>query len=264
MGKSKQTSTQTRDPFAPALPGIESVLGQAQGLNRDRALAPTDPSTLDAATLLDQIAGQESLGGISQSGISFAEDLFGGGTVGTDTLRQFAGGELGLSGDPRFQQSIENQQIDTSDIIRRITAAAGRAGSPAETGILSRELGKIGLDRRFAQENVDLDRRSAAAGTLASGGAGAIGNVNSLQGSQLFGPALLQQAGGIRQGAEQTELDDLMQRVLQQQGVFFNAANLGGTSSGTQTTKANPVTQGINLLSALSGFMPKGPAAIPA
>jgi len=253
-------------------------LDQVQGLNRERALAPTDPRNIQAADLLTQLA-QQGGGAANVGGQSFAADLFGQAGVGPDVLSQFAQGQFSLAQDPRFQQNIENQQISTSDIIRRISAGAGRAGSPAETGILARELGKIGLDATLGQENVDLSRQSGAAQALGQQGLFGLGSLGDLQQASAFPAGLLQQAGNIQQGAGQTELDNLLRIIQQQQGVVFPAAGLGGTTSqvgettsqatgtglntGQQVNQANPVTQGINLLSALSGFV-KPPAAIPA
>ncbi len=270
----------TQDPFAPALGGIESIIGQAnQNLNRERALAPTDPRNIQAADLLTQLAQQEQLGGVTQGGVSFAENLFGNAPIGSDTLAQFAGGQFGLSQDPRFQQNVENQQTRTSDLIRRLSAGAGRGGSPAETGILARELGKIGLDATLGQERFDLGQQLSAAGQLTGQGSGLIGQIGNLQQAQTFAPGLLQQAGNIQQGAQQTELDNILRIIQQQQGVLFPAGGLGGTTeqvgettgtvsqvgtgltTGTQINKANPVTQGINLLGALSGFVK--PAGVP-
>jgi len=268
MGKSQQTSTQQQqqDPFQPAIAGIESIIGQAtSNLNRERALAPTDPRTLQASDILTQLAQQEQLGGVSQGGLSFAENVFGQAPIGTDVLSQFAQGQFGLSQDPRFQQNILNQQTSTSDLIRRLSAGAGRGGSPAETGILARELGKIGLDATLGQERFDLGQRFDAASALGQQGAGLIGQIGGLQQSQLFAPGLLQTAGAIGQGAEQTELDNILRIIQQQQGVLFPAGQLGqqATGTGTQVNQANPVTQGINLLGAFGNLIPGAPGTRP-
>ena len=293
MGKSKTTtsgtseSTQqstdtidnvvTRDPFEASTEGILSILNQTQGLNRERALAPTDPRNIQAADLLTQLA-QQGGGAANVGGQNFAADLFGQAGVGPDVLSQFAQGQFSLAQDPRFQQNVQNQQTSTADLIRRMAAGAGRGGSPAETGILARELGKIGLDATLGQENIDLTRQAGAAQTLGQQGLFGVDSLAGLNQASAFPAGLLQQAGNIQQGAEQTELNDLLERIKQQQGIVFPAAGLGGTtsqvgettsqasgtglSSGTQVNAANPVTQGINLLSALSGFV-KPPAPIP-
>ena len=259
MGKSSQTTTQqaTQNPFEPAQAGIESIIGQAEtNLNRERALAPTDPRTLQSADILTQLAEQNLLGGVSQGGTAFAENVFNQAPTGTNVLQQFAQGDFGLRQDPQFQQNIENQQTRTADLIRRLSAGAGRGGSPAETGILARELGQIGQQQAFAQTNVDLQRQLGAAQTLGQQGAGLIGGIAGLQQSQLFAPGLLQQAGAIGQGAQQTELDNILAIIQQQQGVLFPAGGLGGQQTGTSTqvNQANPVTQAINLVGATSGF----------
>lgn len=234
-GVGTQTIDTATGGLAAAQPGIQQILDQVAALS-GRALAPTDQSTLAAATGFEQAAGGVGANIINPAGAFATQGLTAGGT-GLETLSQFAQGNFG---DSPLNQVIANRQETTSDLIRRITAAAGRSGSPAETGILGRELGKIGLEAQLGERQTDLNRQLSAAGQLPQEARGIFGQLLPFQQATTFAPQALQQAGAIRQDAAQTELDDPLAQIQRQQGIVFPASQLGQQTTGT--------TQDINRL----------------
>ena len=225
---------------------------------------------MQAADQAQQLSGQT--GFLLDPAIAAQQQGLTGAGVGTDTLSQFAQGNFGPN---NLNQVIANRQLDTSDVIRRMTAGAGRSGSPAETGILARELGKIGLEAELGQRSGDLGRQASAAEALSGQRQGLIGATPGLQQGQEFGINLLERAGLIRQGASQQEIDSVLKNIQDQQGTIFPAAGLGstasetfdksgttsGTSSGTtQGTKQgsilDQISQGIGIGTSLFGVGP--------
>ena len=234
-GTGTQTVDLTRGPLAGTEGDIRSILDQAAGLS-GRAIAGADPSTLAAASGFEQAAGgagSDILAPASQ----FATQGLGAGQTGLNTLSQFAQGNFG--GSP-LQDVIANRQLDTSDLVRRITAASGRSGSPAETGILGRELGKIGLEAELGERRTDLDRQRLSASQLPQEARGIFGQLLPFQQATTFGANALQTAGGIREGAAQRDLSDPAAQLQRQAGFVFPGAGLGSTTTGT--------TQDVNRL----------------
>lgn len=255
-GESKQTQTQssTTNPWAPAQPVLNSILGKLQGQVDSSGLSSTASGAIDQ---LQQSAnaGNPYTGQITDLAKSL---LSGGGATGqsgavTDNLKSFSD-RFGSFADPNYSSlnspelraALDQIQTDVTGQTRGMFAAGGRSFSPSEAGAIARNVTSAQAPLILDQFNKDQAIRTDAAKSLYDAGNTSAGLqtgmtqqdiANRLQGVTTSNDAM----AAKDYGAQRTlDLETLKQQLpaqtlglLAQIGIPI--AGLGGQSSGTAT-----------------------------
>lgn len=210
MGSTKQTSTKNettkREPWAPSTGNLNQVLTGAANIAGDTSkFTPQYSQTYqDSLNRAEGLAnGQTNVNQYLQPIVAASGQNF---TGGNDYLRNVMGGNP--ANNPYLEDIIRRQQESTSNAVNGQFSAAGRYGSGAHTGSLTKELGNQELDLRYKDYGQQQSRMDSAANTLFNQG---------YQGSQLA-PTL--DAANYQQG-------QLLQNVGEQRNAMMNAENTG-------------------------------------
>ena len=197
-----QQQTQTRDPWAAAIPALNTTLQGAQNAF-DTTYNGPNVAGMDAnvtgaqnAILANSAGGavtgasQSALGGVrsilDNLGLSGQQSAGAGAISGAlGNLSPMASGAmLDPRNDPNFQKSLQDSLDQSANTVNAQFSQAGRYGSGAQTDTLARTLGNVATNaysNRYAQNEQNMLSANAQTGSLAGQLAGigqsSIGNL---------------------------------------------------------------------------------------
>lgn len=241
MGGSSKTETQnqTRDPWAPAQPGLKDILSKAQTYGADQSIwNPTFSSnTTSGIAGLGQLGQQSSFGaGTIRSQVG-ADQMAGG--VGRDELSKTASGGY-LNGNPYLDSVLSKSSQDTADQVNAQFSGAGRYGSGAHTGVLAREIGGLNQQARLGEYDKERGYQVNAAGSLNGQGLQSAALSPTADSADAQQQMLQIQAGQMQDQMAQAQRQAPIAGLNWQTGVTAPIAGLGGTANGTTTTSQSP------------------------
>ena len=282
-GESKQTQTQNTvsNPWAPAQPALQGILGQVQtGLN-NTGVTGNENAALDSII--------KSAGNMNQWApqiAGFAKTLLAGGGANdqagnvNQNYQRYVDQTNPLASNmnydpystPGLKDALATMTGDITQGINGQFAAAGRDFSGANMNTLGRGLTSGLAPALLAQYNQNVQNQQGAAGNLYNAG-----NTNSGILSGMQQQRLANQGQGVsaasaandasNAGANATLAAEAARRGIPVQalGLLANIgvpiAGLGGTSSGTSTGTQtdSPMRQFMQFGQGVSGLMPKAP-----
>jgi hypothetical protein len=242
MGGSTKTQSTSAAPWQPAQAGLQSVLDRAQSIGGDSSIwTPTySANTTGGVAALGNLGSQPSFGaGAIKNAVGQTQAGMG---AGVDALTNSANGSM-LNANQYLDPVINKALQDTADKVNSQFSAAGRYGSGAHTGALTRELGGLDMNARLSNYQTERGNQMAAANSLGSLG---------MQGAQLApgaDQAAAQMTGYQLQAGQLQDAMDQARRMAPataaqwQAGLTTPIAGLGGTQTGTTTQ--NPSTAGM-------------------
>lgn len=241
MGSTKQKTSQrnVQNPWNPSIDNLKSVLDRSATIASDTGnFMPQYSDTYqNALNSMENFANTQSA--TNQFLRPVVEGSTGDYQAGQDVLRRTASGEF-LQGNPYLDAIIARQQENTANRLNQNFSAAGRYGSGAHTGVLTRELGDQELSARYGDYNNERTRQLGAAGTLFGQG---------FQGSQLGGVldqgdlsqmTLARDVGLARNQQLDAENTADARAAEWLSGMTTPIASLGGTGISQGTTKSTP------------------------
>jgi len=240
-GSSKKTETtnQTRDPWAPAQSGLKDILAKAQTLggNMDIWTPTYSNATTGAVNALGQLGQQPSFGAET------IRNAVGGATtgagIGQNQLQQTASGNY-LNSNPYLDAALGYAGQNTADMVNSQFSGAGRYGSGAHTGALTRELGGLYSNAMMSNYNTERQNQLGAAGTLNQSGLAAAQMAPTVDAAQAQQIGYGLQAGQMQDQMAQAQRMAPINGLNWQTGVTAPIAGLGGTSNGTTTSSTTP------------------------
>jgi len=271
------TTEQTRSPWAPAQANLKTVLKNSAGLAAD----PTNWTPTYSGSTMSGIQGIEGVANnFAQNGsgaYGALSQVVPGSTEGFQSglgqLQQTANGQY-LNSNPYLDAALGAGREAVTNGVNGSFAGAGRYGSAAHTGALTKGLGQLESQARLANYQTERGSQDAAAKALYGGGFQGASMGGALDQSQLTPAQLQLQAGALRDAQAEAARTAPMRSTEWLAGLSNPIAGQGGTSSGTQTTVQpnNPFTQilggaqmGLGLLTApmTGGASLMGTAAAP-
>ena len=268
--KTKSSSNQTTNPWEWTIDPLKDIIGETGELaTADRFMPQYSASTRAGVQGLEDAAGNPSAGAAARKyGLGLLTGEWGdaGAPGGIDTLLAASRGD-NLMGNPFRNAALAYQMDDTRDRVQGQFAGAGRLGSGANTEVLSRELGRLGVES--AERNYDQERgyQMNAANTLADLGQSFAGMSPMLDEASLFGSEQLLRAGQIRDQMGDAERLAPLNALDYRRNSIMPIAGLGGTtnanSNSTQTSKTSQplasqigggLMTGLGLLSGVPGL----------
>jgi len=261
MGGSSQTTEQStkRDPWAPAQGNLRTALTNAGNLAGDvNNFKPQYSGTYN-----DSLDRMEGLANGQSSANQYLQPVVQGSTenhgIGQDYLRNVVGSNP--SSNPYLEDIIQRQQESTSNAVNGQFSAAGRYGSGAHTGSLTKELGNQELNLRYGDYNAQQGRLDNAASSLFGQGFQGAQLARNLDQSNYQQAGMLQNVGMQRNAqldAENTaglRANDWLTRQS------LPIAGAGGTSDSTsvQSSKPSTMSQVIGGATAAAGIMSGNP-----
>lgn len=254
--KKTETTQATKDPWAPAQPLLNDILGQARSLGGD--VSNFTPTYSDATRQGVQGVADVANAGLASQG---ANQHLATGTgqsydAGLAQLMQTANGGMlgGGGGNPYLDQVLSTARQRAADAVNAQFSGAGRYGSGAHTAVLGDRLGALEMEARMNNYNTERQNQLGAANTLHSAGlnqgqfAGALDNAN-LQQQQL-----LLQSGGLQDQMDAAVRQAPLQATQWQAGLGVPIAGLGGQTNGTTTTTTPANIPGMIAGGAMAGL----------
>jgi hypothetical protein len=282
MGESTSKTTQqsSTTPWDAAMPEINGLFGQLQGLIPNTGVNPTEQRAINQLTATGQ-AGNPFAPALSNVATTL---LNGGGATSQNPalMDNLTGYKTGMSAytDPNYstvnspavRAALDQIGTDTTNSINSQFAAAGRSGSGMEAQTLGRGIAQAEAPLILAQANQDAATRQNALSSIYGAGnttSGLITNNNQtgVANSQAGIPAASSALSAQNWGPQQVlQAQQLLQSIpgsnlglLAQIGIPL--AELGRNSNGTSTTQNDPsFLQDMYMATAsLGNLMPKGP-----
>ncbi|WP_072389516.1 hypothetical protein [Hyphomicrobium sp. CS1BSMeth3] len=247
--KQKSTSNTTKDPYAPAIPGLTSAASgitswmnnpaNAQAYSGPRVAGMSDQTSAGLDALYDSAGAKQTEGFLSD-------------TVGGKYLEQ---------GNPYMEQLMSSIRANVMPSVNSRVSAAGMApGSSVDQALVSRELTNATAQPLFQTYENERQRQMQAASQLPGVSQGIMGNMLS--------------AGQAREGYAQRDIDAARQAWEEQRmaGLRPYAEALpyisqigaaGGTGSETKTASVTPnplqTALGVGMMGAqMATGMPPG------
>ena len=246
MGGSKKTQTtqSQTNPWAPAQPVLQDILGKTRDLGDNTAnFMPTfSADTRGAISSLSDVAKQGSaataaLGNVvGGSGVGYG--------TGLDTLMATARGD-NIGGNPAFESALDTAARKTANLTAQQFSGAGRFGSGQMAGTMADRIDQQEMAARSQQYNTERAAQMNAAGLLSQEGFQGAGMAGALDQSRLWPSAIQAQAGAAQDQIDNAQRVAPMQAVDWMKGRAAPIASLGGQSSGTSTTTQQPSTAGM-------------------
>jgi len=245
-----QTTQQSRSPWEPAAKPLTNVAGRAEeiGSNYDNFAPLYSDLTNQGISTLAQ-AGQNGSAAVSALG-QVVPGSTAGFNTGLGTLQDIASGKY-VNGNPYLDPVLNKTLNDTASRVNSQFTAAGRFGSGAHTGALTRELGNVENQARLSNYNTGMGNMQSAANTLYGGGftGGQLGT--TLDQSSLFPAQTQLAAGSLRDQQLNAARTAPMNAVQWESGILNPIAQQGGSSTGTtvgQTKQpTNWLTTGLGI-----------------
>lgn len=244
--KQKSTTNQTRDPYAPAIPGLTSAASGitnwmnsgagSQVYDGPRVAGMTDETSAGLDAMYDSAGARQTEGFLS------------------DTLD----GKYLDAGNPYMDQLMGAIRANVMPSVNSRVSAAGMApGSSVDQALVSRELTNATAQPLFQTYENERQRQMQAAGQLPGVSQGIIGNMIG--------------AGQAREGYDQQAIDAARQKFEEQKfaglqpyaaatPLLSQIGSAGGKQAGTttQTTSQNPLSVaaglGMTALGAATGM----------
>jgi hypothetical protein len=240
---SKQTTTQeaSKDPWKPAIPAVTNVLDRSQQIAADpnNFMPVQGDISRNSINALGALGASPSFGaGILQNAVGQTQQGLGSSING---LMQTANGGY-LQGNPYLDAVLGKSMQDTADKVNSQFSAAGRYGSGAQTGELTRQLGGLEMNARMGNYDTERQNQMQAQGLLGQYG---------MSGAQMAPQVDAAKAAQIGYGLQAGSLQDAQAQAVKnaQSGLTGNQyqaslavpiAGLGGTLSGTATQSQQP------------------------
>ncbi len=207
MGGSRTTQqTHTkREPWEPARGNLQNVLSGAQNIAAD----PSKFQSQYSDTYNNALDRFEAISQTPSAANQYLRPVVEGAAqnyaTGQEHLRGIASGDP--ASNPFLEAIIKRQQESTSNAVNGQFSAAGRYGSGAHTGSLTKQLGNQELGLRYDDYNAQQGRQDQAANVLFNQG---------MTGSQMGGQL----------DANEMQRAGLQQQVGEQRNAILNDANL--------------------------------------
>lgn len=246
-------TTQTRSPWAPSQGNLQTVLTNAGNLAGDVGnFTPTFSNSTMAGIQGLETAANAGPGAASAALGQIVPGSTAGFNTGMGQLSQVAGGSF-LNANPYLDAALNAGRDAVTNRVNSTFAGAGRYGSAAHTGALTRGLGELEIQARMANYGQERGAQDAAARALYAGGFQGAGMGGALDAANLQPAQLNLQAGALRdqQAAAQQRAPLVANEWLA--SMTNPIAGLGGTTNGTQTT-----TQPTNRMSQIMGGVQMG------
>ena len=246
--KSEQQKTETSAPPSWAAPlfttGAKDAMnlynsGQGGNVYQGERVADLSDTTKNAINGLQNTA--------ANYGNSYLQGLASGPNVSAKNLANMAAGRM-VGGNASFNQALQNTLDNTATTINSQMSGAGRYGSGAHSGVMSRQLGQTATGALSNQYNQDVqnmmnanqmidsanNNQLAAASNYYQGQSNAL--LNALKGSTLLDQNSQQKLDAARQkwGEEDNRGWNRLAMLL---GAAQGAAGNYGTTSAKQTAK---------------------------
>lgn len=246
--KSEQQKTETSAPPSWAAPlfttGAKDAMnlynsGQGGNVYQGERVADLSDTTKNAINGLQNTA--------ANYGNSYLQGLASGPNVSAKNLANMAAGRM-VGGNASFNQALQNTLDNTATTINSQMSGAGRYGSGAHSGVMSRQLGQTATGALSNQYNRDVqnmmnanqmidsanNNQLAAASNYYQGQGNAL--LNALKGSTLLDQNSQQKLDAARQkwGEEDNRGWNRLAMLL---GAAQGAAGNYGTTSAKQTAK---------------------------
>lgn len=255
------TNTATKNPWDPAIPALTGMVDSASSLagNVGNFTPTTSSMTQQGIDMLGNLAnrgptaGNQALGNVvSGSGEGF--------NTGLGQLSGVANGGM-LNSNTYLDPVINRTMNETADKVNSQFTAAGRYGSGAHTGTLTKELGNTAANMRLGNYTTERAAQDAAAKTLYGGGLQGAGFSGQLDATAAMPAQYALQAGALQDKIANDARMAPMNALNWQASITNPIAQMGGTqdSTGTQKTvqPTNWLTTGMGIagmgLGALSG-----------
>lgn len=244
MSGSKQTTEtkQSSQPWAPVRPGLENIITQAGVIGGNTAnFQPTYSGTTMRGIDRLEALGQQP--GVAQNYLSNIVNRSGQGfDTGVNQLQATAGGGM-LGGNPYLDQMLGNNADDIAARVNRQFSGAGRYGSAAHTGELTRNIGNMTTQARVGNWTNERNNQLNAANQLYGGGFQGAGMSGQLDAANAQQAQMLLGAGQMRDQMAASERLAPMQALEWEKNMIAPIGAMGTESAGTQTTHtpANPM-----------------------
>lgn len=262
--KSKQTQTQTSAPPSWATPlfktGANDAMnlynsGQGGNVYQGERVADLSDTTKNAINGLQNTAGNY--------GNSYLQGLAGGPNVSAKNLADMAAGKM-VGGNASFNQALQNTLDNTATTINSQMSGAGRYGSGAHSGVMSRQLGETATSALSNQYNQDVQNMMNANQIIDSANnnqLGAASNYYQGQGNALLdalkGSTILDQNNQQKLDAAREKWGEEDNRGWNRLAMLLSAAQGSAGNYGTTTGQATG-QQGGNSLQRIGGGIATG------
>jgi len=241
------TTTQSRTPWSGVSSQMSDLSGRIGSLGQDTSLFA--PSVSD--TTYKGIEQVKALGNKAE-GYDLLKSVLPGSSEGFATglgqLQRVASGEY-INPNQYLRAALEPAAQDVINRVNGQFTAAGRYGSGAHTGALTRELGNLESQAYLNNYNTERGRQDAAAGTLNAGGYTGAGFAGALDQTAMTPAMRTLQAGQMLDRIDSEQKQAPLRAAEWQQQQIMPMATAFGSSTGTQQTvqPVNKLTQGLGL-----------------
>lgn len=250
-GSSTNTVTQKSDPWKPAQPYLQDLLGQASGQFQQggqyapfSTVVPFSNQTNQALGGLEDFANAGGTPGIQQSQNALGQLL-----NGNQQLQSTANGDY-LNSNPYLDKMYQAASGPVMDQVNSYFSQGGRSGSDTQAGELTKQLGNLSANiygQNYANERTNQLNAANTIGQQQLGGLTQAGNINQLAQSPL---QTLLGVGQAYEGQAGNQLQDLLNRwnygqqqpwqnLQQYAGLLGGIGGSGSSSSTTSPTGSN-------------------------
>jgi hypothetical protein len=283
MGQSSSTNTSqsTTAPWQTAMPAVNGLLGQLNGLIPNSGVNPTEQGAINQLTATGQ-AGNPYTGQIG----GVANNLLSGGNANAQNpaleanFANYQANENPLASNtnynpmstPGFSDALNTANSDITNQINGEFAGAGRSFSGMNAQALARGLSQGDSQMIANQYNQNVQNQQGAANNLFGAGNTTAGmlsnnnsnaNINAQNGITAANNALSASQWGPQQVLAAQQMDQ--QLPASNLGLLANIgvplAELGRTTNGTSTQQNDPsfIQDLGGITGAIGNLMPKGP-----
>jgi hypothetical protein len=255
----KQTSSSESNPWGPSQASLTDLLSKAQKIGGNNSyFTPVQGTTTNQAMDQTKAIAQQGSAALDplQSVVGGSTQGFG---TGVDQLMATARGDNLGSVPPMLQAALDTASQNTANLTNQQFSGAGRYGSANHAGTIADRVGTIQTQGLLDNYNKERQNQLDASGTLNAGGYQGANLAPQIDNARLFTPQLLGQVGA-QEDAYDTAVKQAPLRAAEwQAGQTLPIAGLGGTQSGTQTSKtSNPVGTAIGIGTTAAGLMTGG------
>lgn len=240
---SKQTQTQTRTPYAAAVPGLNNAASSVTSwMNDPNASAAYDGQRVAGMTdTTRQGLDRLSTGAGANTSMGYLNDVIGGKYLDAQN--------------PHLQQLTDSIKSQVMPNVNAQFSNAGMVGSTMHQGSLARGMSDALATPLFAQYNTERGLQQQAAGMLPGIDAGAAQNqVLAGQTAEGYDQRVLDAQRAAFEEAQAKRSAQLQQAT----GMLGSIGNAGGTSTTTGTTQPGLGSQLLGGAMALGGLYTGG------
>lgn len=252
MGANKPattTTTQTKTPWSGASAQMSDLSSRIGSLGQDSSLFAPSVSDQTARGIGQLTAlGQQDQSGGNKLLTSVLPGSSQGFNTGLGQLQRVANGDY-INPNQYLKDALEPAAQDVINRVNGQFTAAGRYGSGAHTGALTRELGNLESQAYLNNYNTERGRQDQAATTLNQGGYTGAGFAGALD-QTAAQPAQWSLAAGQKQDAiDNATKQAPLQAAAWESGQLMPMATAFGSGTTQSQTRqpVNPLTQGLGL-----------------